>query len=126
MAEISDPVGQQAREKEGGAAEEEEIEHRPQPHGDDHKDPQPPSGGHGVDEKGGGEQEPKEEIQDGAQQGEVEPAPEDPHKVVDQARSHAQGRRPGKGKSLVPQVDAHPTGTAGQRTRPGPRHRPHR
>ena len=33
MAEISDPVGQQAREKEGGAAEEEEIEYRPQPHG---------------------------------------------------------------------------------------------
>ena len=71
MAEISDPVGQQAREKEGGAAEEEEIEHRPQPHGDDHKDPQPSAGGHGVDEKGGGEQEPKEEIQDGAQQGEA-------------------------------------------------------
>lgn len=71
MAEIGDPVGQQAREKEGGAAEEEEIEYRPQPHGDDHKDPQPSAGGHGVDEKGGGEQEPKEEIQDGAQQGEA-------------------------------------------------------
>lgn len=34
MAEISDPVGQQAREKEGGAAEEEEIEYRPHPHGE--------------------------------------------------------------------------------------------
>lgn len=108
-------------------AEQQEVEHCTQANCNYHKNAQAAlADGDGVKEQGGGQQQPKEKIQRGTQGTDRDAPPQNPHQVVDQARPHAQGRRPGKRERLAPKINAHPNGTAARTGRPGRRHRPRR
>ena len=100
-------VGGQTHRQQRRRAEQQEIEHGPQKEGRRHVEPQTAAGRQGVPQEPAGRQRPEGQVQQGAQEGEVQTPPQHPKDVVHQAQPHPQDRRPQEGPGLLGQVDAH-------------------
>lgn len=101
-------AGRQAGEQQHRRAQEPEIDAAPQQEGGDCIEPQLPAPPEdGIEEEPHSGQDPEEQVQGRAQEGQADPPPEGAHQVVGHAQPGPQQHRPQEGPGLVQQVDLH-------------------
>lgn len=76
------------------------------------------AGGDRPQKQGQGGQEPEQQVQSGAQQGQAQTAAQHPEQVVDHAQPQAQQQCAGEGENLFRNGDIHLSAAAGRRSRP--------
>ena len=120
-------IGQEVTKFQDPPAEQEEVEDGAAKNAQDHIEPHfAVAGGHGKDEEGDGDRQPKEEIQRAPQQAQPDAYPQDAEQIVEQPYGGPQQQGPAQGGRLPGDGDPHLNGTAGTAGRPAPGGRPHR
>lgn len=109
-AEKARQIGQEVAQLEDGPAQQQEIARRAAQDGGDVEDAHSAvPHRHGIDEKGRGDRDPKQQVEEAPQQGQAHPDPKHAEQVVQHAHRRPQGQRAGQGEGLGGDGDLHPS-----------------
>lgn len=108
MPQKGNSVGNSPGGEEGGGAEGQKIDHRPQEEGQQDKNAQfALARRDGKEKEGGGDRRPKQNIQQGGQKGQADPVPQQAEEIVQQPHPCAQKGGGEEDRQLPRKTDVH-------------------